>query len=173
MKRDGFGLVHGFILLLKRVLDVVLLKDGDSLCEIFVLAVFAKVVEVGSYDVGTLADDVGHDPPFVVGLGLAFLNGNRVLRTMAKARTQTVAAEIANESGLAINELDGALRTGGNAVAAAIAPLLVYLDNLPFHAPTLDACAAVRVDAHQHWSSGRFCTNRTAMINDEPTSGRK
>jgi len=161
VERDGFGLGHGFVFLLKRVCETVFFEKGNGLGKILVFAVFAQVDEVGADDAGTLADDVGHDLPFVVGCGFAFLDGDRALRAMAEARAQTVATEVADEPSLAVNELDGALWAGGNAVTTAVALLSVYLDDLPFHAVNLALVAVGCIDARQQRTLKRKADGRS------------
>jgi hypothetical protein len=64
--------------------------------------------------------------------GLALDDLDRALRTIAQACAQTIAVVIAQKTGLAVDDLDGSLGAGGNALAAAVAQFLVDLDDLPY-----------------------------------------
>jgi hypothetical protein len=52
---------------------------------------------------------------------------------MAEAGAQPIAKQVTQQSGFIIDKLDGAFRTVGDALPAAVAFDVVYLDNLSFH----------------------------------------
>jgi hypothetical protein len=54
-------------------------------------------------------DDVGHDFALVVVFGFARYDGDGPFRAVAETRAEAVAHEVADEPGLAVDDLDGAL----------------------------------------------------------------
>ena len=91
------------------------------------------MVEVGADDVCALGHDVGHDLFFVIGLGFALLDMDGAQRAGADAGAQAVAEEVGDQAGLAVDELQGAFGAIGQALAAAVADLVVNADDLSFH----------------------------------------
>jgi len=91
--------------------------------------------------------DRGRAPPgpfdrrLVEGGRLALDHLQRALRTLAQASTQAVAEDVADEPRLAVDEGDGALGAGGDALAAAVAARLVDLHDLADHSAPLIARA--------------------------------
>ena len=84
-----------------------------------------------------------------------FLYDNSPLRALAKAGTQTVTVGLADEPGLAVNDLKGALNTTRHAEATASALLFIY----PHYLPHRSACHEYTSYVH----SGRSAlTNRSA-----------
>jgi hypothetical protein len=67
---------------------------------------------------------------FVKGVSYTFDDGESIVRTFSKTGPQSVAVFVCHQSGLPINNLDGALCTGRHAQAAAIAALIIYLTDL-------------------------------------------
>jgi hypothetical protein len=78
----------------------------------------------------------GTDRPgniFIEFLGLALHHPDGILGTMSQAGSQTVAVFVADQPGLALNDLQRTLDTVGDAFSAAVAFILVYLDYFAFH----------------------------------------
>jgi len=64
-------------------------------------------------------------------LGRPLLDGDRALGTLAEARPEAVAVDVADEPRLPVHERERALVAGRQAVAAAVAERLVDADDLP------------------------------------------
>ena len=62
-----------------------------------------------------------------------FFDGDRVLRTVAKARAESVAVNLVDQPGLAVHDLDRAFRAFGYSQTAAGAFLLVDDYKRSFH----------------------------------------
>jgi hypothetical protein len=73
---------------------------------------------------------VGHHRLFVESLRLSRLNRECALRTLANTGPQAVTVTILDDHGLAVSNLDSALGTGDDAVAATVALFLIYPDNV-------------------------------------------
>ena len=83
--------------------------------------------------------EVGHDRRLVEGDRLALDDGDGALRALAEAGAQAVAQGVGGEARLPVDERDGALGAGRDALAAAVALRLVDLDDLPEHGGALIA----------------------------------
>ena len=71
------------------------------------------------------------DGLFVERLCLAFLDGDGVLGALAEAFAEPVAVDLADEPGHPVDDLERALGARGDALAAAVALLFIYVDDLP------------------------------------------
>jgi hypothetical protein len=60
---------------------------------------------------------------------IPFFERNRAERTMPQARAKTVAQVVANQTGLAIDDLDGSLGAIWHALTASIAEIFVNVDH--------------------------------------------
>ncbi len=69
----------------------------------------------------------------VVGIGFAFLEGDRTLRALADAVAQAVAVRLAHQLRLAVDDLNGTLMARLGADAASVALVLVDCDDLPHY----------------------------------------
>ena len=69
----------------------------------------------------------------IEGRRFPLLDSDGPLGTFPQARAQTVAVDVRDQPGLSINELDRALGAGRHALAASVAKVLIYPDDIPFH----------------------------------------
>jgi CHASE2 domain-containing sensor protein len=95
--------------------------------------VVRQVAQVGANRVVPGADDVLHDLALAVRLGLALLDPDGAHRAFADAGPQPIAEQVADQARLAIDQLQGALGTVGNAIPAAVAQLRVDVNDPAFH----------------------------------------
>jgi|SRR3989339_428697 len=96
-----------------------------------------QMLKMGLDSIVTLFHDVLHDLAFVIRFGLAYLGGNGAFGAVAKAGTQAIAEEIADEPCLTVDHLDGAFRTVWDAEAAASAFVLINRNYASFHGSSL------------------------------------
>ena len=108
----------------------------------FLLSMSLQVFQVGPDDRLALGNDVlGHHPPLVVGLCLPLFHRDGPEGTFADAGPEAVAEQVTDKAGLAVDELQRSLRAVGYADAAAVAELVVDMDDLARHGwPSVSIC---------------------------------
>jgi hypothetical protein len=62
--------------------------------------------------------------------GFTLFDGDRIQRAAVQARTQPVAVDLADQAGLAVDQLDRAFGTGVNTPTAAVTFFFINLDNV-------------------------------------------
>ena len=115
-----------------RVLDRLVVESG--------LAMAGKVLEMRLNDGCPLFCDSCHHGLFIVRHGLPLDYRYRTFGTGADAGAKTVAEEVADKAGLALDQPERPFRAVRDALAAARAFFLIDTDDLPFHgrSPALD-----------------------------------
>jgi hypothetical protein len=73
---------------------------------------------------------------FVKGVGVPFYDADCILGTVSKAGSQSIAEIVGGKDCLAVFDSDGSLGAGGDAEAAAVTFVLVYLNDFTQHGKT-------------------------------------
>jgi hypothetical protein len=80
-----------------------------------------------------LGGDAFHYLPLVIWEGIPLLDCDGAFRTMPEAGSQAVAEEVADQPGLAVNDLERPFRTARNAQSATVALALVNANDFAPH----------------------------------------
>jgi hypothetical protein len=113
--------------------DFMLLQVFKRLFIQISLPVAGKVFEMGFDDGCALPHDVLHYRLFIVRSGFTLDDADRAIGAGPYARAQAVAEQVAYESSLTVDDLDGSLRAVRDALPASRAFVFVDADDLPFH----------------------------------------
>jgi len=75
---------------------------------------------------------VGFHSGFVKIIGFPFYNKQGIVGTISETGPQAVTVLFRDQPGFAVNNLDGAFRTGRDTQAATITALIIYFDDISF-----------------------------------------
>ena len=101
------------------------------------LAVVVQMLQVGKNCRLAFGNESLHYGDFVVGLGFPLHKGDRPHGTLADTGAQSVAIEVADHHGFAVDQLQRAFVASGDTITAAVAQIFVDLNDRSFHGKVL------------------------------------
>ena len=132
MGRPGFRFTDGFTL--KRIGNSLLFEVFKCLLKKVALAVIHKVTQMSRNDIGsTFYNALMHDALFIIRFGFTGYNVHGPSGTMADTGAKSIAKQVADETGFAVDHLQRSLGATRNAVSASGTSCFIYGDNLSFH----------------------------------------